>query len=208
MTRASVIVVAAASLALLAGCAPAPELPAPITQAEATERMAEQNQGWWDSMFPDEPMPVIEPVEYLDINDPGTISNDCMRDADIDGLVFGADASWSIVDGDAGTMEEVSRTQFICAQKYPYDLSDPAAMGMLSDAELAYIWDYNQSRLVPCLQLLGYTVINRTGDYQAQSYWSPYFEMAPMPRSNEEWARIDLRCPPSPVGPLVRPTGG
>jgi hypothetical protein len=202
------VAAAAASLLLLSGCTPAPELPEPITLAEAKARVDEQNRQWWDSMFPDEPMPVVEPVEYLDVNDPGTKAIDCMRDSDIAGLVFGADASWSIVDGDAGTMEEVSRAQFVCALKYPYDLSDPAAMGMLSKAELAWIWTYNQKRLVPCLQSLGYTVINRTSDYTENSYWIPYYEMAPIPRSNEEWARIDLRCPPSPVGPLFRPTTG
>ena len=207
--RGSVAVVAlAASLALLAGCAPAPQLPAPITPAEAKSRIAEQNQQWWDSMFPDEPMPVIEPVAYVSVDDPGTATIDCLRDAHIDGLVFGTDASWSISNGSASTMEQVSRAQFICAMKYPYDLSDPAALGMLSDDELAWIWNYNQSRLVPCLQLLGYTVINRTGDYAEGSYWIPYYEMAPIPRSNEEWERIDLRCPPSPVGPLFRPTTG
>ena len=208
MTRASVAVALAASLALLAGCTPAPQLPAPITPAEAKERIAEQNRGWWESMFPDEPMPVVEPVAYLNIDDPGTAANDCLRDAGIDGLVFGTDGSWSIANGSASTMEEVSRAQFICAMKYPYDFSDPAALGMLSDDELAWIWKYNQTRLVPCLQLLGFTVINRTGGYAEGSYWIPYYEMAPIPRSNEEWERIDLRCPPSPVGPLFRPTTG
>lgn len=202
------VAAAAASIALLAGCSPAPQLPEPMTFAEAKQLVAEQNRDWWESMFPDEPMPVVEPVEYVDVDDPGTKTIDCMRDSDIDGLVFGADASWSIVDGGPETMEEVSRAQFICAMKYPYDLSDPGAMGMLSKAELAWIWTYNQRRLVPCLQSLGYTVINRTGHYAEGSYWIPYYEMAPIPRSNEEWARIDLRCPPSPVGPLFRPTGG
>jgi hypothetical protein len=210
MTRALAFVALVASVPLFAACAPAPEMPAPITYAEAKKRVNENNEAWWHGMFPDEPMPVVEPIEYLEPDSSGSEVVDCMKDANLEGVSFGYNF-WRVTGQSPSVMDPVNRAYFVCSMQYPYDISDPARMGMLSDAELDWIWDYNQTRLVPCLQLLGYTVINRPGDYieGSGSYWIPYYEMAPMPASAAEWERIDLRCPPSPVGPpFYHPTSG
>lgn len=204
MTRAIALVAAAASVLLLAACAPEAALPAPLTQAEAQKIMDEQNRQWWSSMFPDEPMPVVEPIEYLDIDDPGTRPMDCLQEAGVTDADFGPS-------GDAASMAAANRAQFVCSMEYPYDLSDPARLGMLSEAQLEWIWNYNQQRLVPCLQLLGYRVFNKVGEFPAggrNTYWNPYEGMFPAPESNEEYARMDFRCPPAPIGENYRPTRG
>lgn len=210
MTRASALVALGASVVLLAGCAHAPELPAPLTKADAQEIIDQQNAAWWGSMFPDEPMPTERVVGYLDPLDPGTAIDDCLASANIDGLAI-VDGSWTMTDGSQAASEALNRALFTCSQRFPYDLTDPSKLGMLSDAQRAWIWSYNQKRLVPCLQSLGYALANRTGDFNASdsyhSDWLPYFDIQPVPRDPAEWTRIDLKCPPSPIGPSYRPTG-
>ena len=209
MTRPGAWVALAASVLLLAGCAPAPDLPAPITYAEAKKRAYERNVEWWQSMFPDEPMPEVEPIEFLDPGEPSTKVIDCIRDAQVAGLTFAeyTEGGYTVSGADG---DEFNRVQFVCALQYPFDLSDPANLsylGMLSDEQLAWIWDYNRSRLVPCLRMLGYAVGSREGDYVPgnEDLWIPYFDMTPLPQTEEEWALLNLRCPPSPVGPVIQP---
>lgn len=206
MTRLSVIVALGASVALLAGCAPAPELPAALTQAEIKERIAEHNALWWESMFPGQRQPDVDPIEYVSPTVAVRKTEECMHNADIEGLLFGPDGSWIYLGDDPGGNEQVNRVYFICSLEYPIALDQA---GLLSDEQLEWIYDYNKQRLVPCLQLLGYTVPNRTTDFApgTNDYWIPYYDIYPQP-SADEWARIDLRCPPSPVGPLYRPSNG
>ena len=209
MTRLRVVPAGALAAALagcvLAGCAPAPEMPTPITQAEAQRKVDENMTSWWESMFPDQPMPVVEPIADIEPGDPDLRASDCIAELDGDGAAIG-----SYVSGDLTAEQGSNLASFVCSQKYPTDLSDPAMLGMLSEEELAWIWSYNQSRLVPCLQLLGYTVAQHEGAYGDgnRGWWIPYYEMSPIPLSDEEWDAIDRRCPPSPVGPPLnyRPT--
>jgi hypothetical protein len=198
------LVALAASLALLAGCAPTPALPAPLTQAEVKKRLAQQNAQWWSSMFPDEPVPAVDPVEYLPMDEAGRRIVACLKDANIEGLLFGPDQSWIYLGDDPAGNDEVNRQYFVCSLQYPTTVNE---VRFLSDAELEWIFYYNRDRLVPCLQLLGFTVRAHSGEYLQGSgdFWIPYYEMFPIP-SASEWERVDLRCPPSPVGPLYRPT--
>lgn len=201
MTRTRALVALAASVALLAGCSAAPQLPPPLTKAEAEELVDQQNAAWWNSMFPDEPMPTARVVAYLDPHDPGTAITDSLISANVDTISMGTDAAAN---------DAFNRAMFVCSLRFPYDLSDPEDFGMLSEAQRAWLWSYNQSRLVPCLQSLGYLIENRTGDFDARdayhSDWWPYFDIQPIPQDEGEWARIDLRCPPPPIGQTYRPT--
>ena len=107
---------------------------------------------------------------------------------------------WDGPDGDRLT-DGQNRALFICNLQYPYDLSDPAAAGMYTADERAWAWNYQHTRLVPCLQLMGYPVKNRDDGYITSTpWWNPYDELTPTP-SAEEWELIDARCPPSPYGP-------
>lgn len=199
------ILAVAAYCALLAGCSTV-ALPPGLTDAEIKAQVEEGNRQWWESMFPGEPMPEIEPIEYVDAAHAQEVIADCMRGGHIDGLLIGEDDSWVYLGNDSAVQESIDRRYFQCNAQYPYD---PAELNILSDAQLKWIYYYNRDRLVPCLQLDGYTIINRTSDYVDGSfdYWIPYYEMYPLPTA-DEWRRIDLRCPPSPIGPLYRPTSG
>jgi len=199
--------VLAASVLLLVGCAPAFEAPPPITYAEAKKLVHEQNLEWWTSMFPDEPMPLVEPVEFLD---PGSSTGEevteCLRVAELEGISIASDGSWSSTGSSTEQVQAMNRAQFVCSMRYPYDMRDPEEMGYLSDEQTAWIWSYNRERLVPCLQLMGYSVTNRTSDYVPGSneYWSPYFEIWQQLKKSD-WDLMDARCPQSPVGPDWRP---
>ena len=195
----------AASVLLLTACAPVVELPPPITQAEVKRMMAEGNQQWWQSMFPDEAMPVVDPVEFVDPREPADKAMDCLRAADLEGISF-TENGWSTTGNSQAQNDEVNRAMFVCQMQYPYDISDPSALGYVSDEQARWLWYFHRDRLVPCLQMLGYTVTTHPEQYTdgSMSVIPPYYEMYPRP-ADEDWALIDFRCPPSPVGPDYRP---
>jgi len=194
-----------ASALLLAGCAPAIVLPPPMTQAEIKRTIAEGNEQWWNAMFPDEPMPVVDPIEYVDVHEQNTQYLDCLKAADLEGITFSDTGGWT-TSGDLEQNNAVNRASFVCQLQYPYDISDPAELGYLSDAQANWLWYFNRDRLVPCLKMLGYTVMTHPGEYVEGSInvIPPYYEMSPRP-DDDDWDLIDFRCPPSPVGPDYRP---
>lgn len=206
MSVRSGLLAGVASVLLLAGCATAPPLPASISEAEAQDRVDRFNDVRWQSMFPDEPMPSVEPIAYSDPRDSRSKVLECLKNSRIEGLSFGPNLSWEY-SGDAEGQDSVNRAEFICSLQYPVDLSIPGRSGMLTEAELDWIWNFNQDRLMPCMRQLGYTVVIRPHD-DVRDYWYPYFQMVPTPSSEREWALIYLHCPPSPIGPAFQPTVG
>ncbi|MCU1412073.1 MAG: hypothetical protein JWR04_2780 [Rhodoglobus sp.] len=177
--RMLVVAALAASVALLAGCTPAPALPKPISEAER---------------------------EFLEAAPTAVLADECSSAAGVLD-VQSAGGRWTPVVAAGFDEDEVTRQFFACESKYTSDPAGPSPVDLLTDDERAWIWSYDQTRLVPCLQLLGYDLENRSGGYIKSNgpFWSPYSEMVPVPASAGEWARIDRACPPSPVGPAVRP---
>jgi len=188
-----------ASVLLLAGCA-SPTMPEPLTLAEVKQKMAEGQTEWWNSMFPGEPEPVVEPVEYTAGQAAVDKVMECMKEADLPDVQY-SNGGFTVTSVEKAAQDAANRQYFICNAMYP---PDPEHAGYLSEDELRWIFYYNRERLVPCLQLLGYPIVNLTTDY-AGGYWVPYYEMGPLP-TEDEWDMIDLRCPPSPVGPNWRPS--
>lgn len=199
------LLVAALVVVALAGCT-APPLNTPpkgLTQAEAEQRVADGLKLWWTLTAPrDEPMPAAEPIEYVDPADGIDKSLVCFTEkTGVPSATYNLrNGYWDGPDGDRLT-DGQNRALFICNLQYPYDLSDPAAAGMYTADERAWAWNYQHTRLVPCLQLMGYPVKNRDDGYITSTpWWNPYDELTPTP-SAEEWELIDARCPPSPYGP-------
>ena len=186
--RRGMLVVAAlaASVALLTGCTSAPP-PEPMTPLEAYRLIA-------------------APLVSQGADVPGGPADECSSAAGVLD-VMSTGVGWDPVVAAGFDTGEVRRAFFACQLRYSADVSDPSGVGQLTDGERAQIWSYDQKRLVPCLQLLGYDVENREGGYIKSNgpFWSPYSEMVPVPASAGEWARIDRACPPSPIGPIVRP---
>lgn len=199
MTRALVALGLAASVVVLAGCGAAPPLPDKITPAEAQEQVDRSNREWWAGMFPDEPMPTVRVVETVVDSNRADEVRACLEAAQIEGVeIF--DNGWSA--GSTEASNAIMRANFVCTLRFPRDLSDPVALGMLSDAESEWLYNFNTKRLVPCLQLLGYRVANTSLQWapEQRGYWVPYDDMRPIP-TDAEWAQIDAAGPPAPIGP-------
>lgn len=207
MSRAGVVA-ALAGAALLAGCAPAPSLPAGLTAAEVREIRAAENEQWWFAMFPTEPMPVIEPIAEVALADADAVRTECALAALPPGAVPGvAPDGQTFLDGTGATL--LDRAYFQCALLYPLELGDPTEAGYLSPAQLSWLFDYYETRLVPCLRLAGFAV---GAQPERESFvdsvygsWSPYYAMTPTPSTSAEWRQLDVRCPPPPFGAEYRP---
>lgn len=198
------VVALVASTVLMTGCAPAPELPRGLTDAEVQEIVDAQNAQWWAEMFPNEPQPAVEPIEYITPSNDGTQITDCILEAQLEG-VRESQGGVNFSDPDPIVNDAFNRQQFICVLQYPFDISQPEDFGYFSEGQLEYLDNYNTQRLVPCLRLLGYGVLDDSGASGDGYYWSPYYSMRPQPTTASEWKRIDRSCLPPPIGALYRP---
>jgi hypothetical protein len=199
------LVVAAACVCLLAGCAPVPAATPPVglSTEEAESRRVFSNQEWWLRISPPgTPMPEVTPVAYVNAAAAEDRSLGCFTQATgIPSINYNElTLTWQGPNGEPLSSAQ-NRMLFICTLEYPIDLSDPAAAGLYSPEERSWAWTYQQTRLTPCLQLMGFAVDNREGGYiPSSAWWSPYDEITPAPTASE-WKRIDDKCPPSPYGP-------
>ncbi|CAN5262315.1 hypothetical protein BH11ACT4_BH11ACT4_13870 [soil metagenome] len=198
----------AASL-LLGGCAAAP-LPAGLTAAEAHKIVDDNNRRWWTSMFPTEPMPVVEPIRTVSVGESGVAVNECVQAAGLVGVTEDKNGGFSVSSTTMTAQNALHRQLFVCSLEYPNDLSHPEQSGYLSRAQLDYLWDYYTQRLVPCLELLGYDVPAHQGRETflsgGASRWLPYFDLSPEPAAAEQWQAIDYHCPPAPYVADWRPS--
>ena len=200
MTRALVALGLAASVVVLAGCGAAPPLPEPMTSQEIDQLLAEQRSNSWKSMFPNEPEPVVDVIAYIPLGSTDNPIGQCVADAHLDKVEVSVSGySMSVSVGNPEVEDALNRQLFICSAQYP---TDPATFYFLTREESLWLDEYNHERLVPCLQLMGYVINDTSGQYNPgqAGYWSPYFGMKPIP-TEAEWQRIDLACPPAPVGP-------
>lgn len=174
-----------------------------MTTAEAQKLIDDRNANLWNLWFRGQPMPEIQPIEVA-----GPTTPDCEKAANLPGVVMQKTGLWS-KPLDKATADAAYLAVYTCLLEYPLDLSDPAAVGLLTDDQRAWVRTYLQQRLVPCLQLLGYSVENREGGYipGSGSDWNPYEEMEPRPTSAAEWESVDSKCPPPPIGDLDQPSG-
>lgn len=204
---------AVASIALLAGCASAPAPPPGLDPAVVKTYIDEQDSLWWASMFPGEPQPEVEAVEHVSSAEVAGKVNSCVLNASPPGVDITYEGSFSTDDPAADAA--LNRQWFVCSLQYPLDLSNPAAAGFLSDAQLRYLYAYYRERLVPCLRSIGYTfpalptLDNRLADQTVNlgggQYWLPYYVIRPQPRTHAQWDYIDLHCAPPPYLADARP---
>lgn len=204
MGRAIAAVVA--SVLLLAGCAQTPVAPAGLTADEVTAILAEQNAVWWTSVYPEEPPPNVEVVEYVNPYESTEII-DCILAAHVPGVV--ADGGGFTFQPTDPVVERLyALAQYTCSMKYPYDPAFAEQMGLYSDEQLEYLYAYFTERLEPCLTANGervYVHPTREEFLANAPYlsWSPY-DAIEQRETPEEWAQLDFRCPPPSVAYLWR----
>jgi hypothetical protein len=193
----------AALCVLLAGCSAGRAVPPGLSPDEVQRLIDEQNALWWNEMFPGEPQPVVEPIDYVEPGSSYVQSQKCIIDANIQGVRAQEDGGLSFASDSTAAQDAFNRANYICTLSYPSDVSDPEALGYYSDEQLDYLDDYYRERLTPCLRLLGFEVPDRLAGGLGQSNFAmpPYWIMTPQPQTDAEWSMIDLRCPPPPIGP-------
>jgi hypothetical protein len=209
-----VALAAVASSLLLAGCSAPPALPPGLTPAGVKALVDQQNANWWNSMFPGEPAPVIEPLSYDTYEVQGPRVEECVRAAGIPGVTVSGSGGYSFDPNDRETMDAFNRQLYICMMTYPraLDLDPPEEMGYYSPEQLAYIYDYVAARTAPCLNMLGYTMPEppdretfvRTFYTSGSSL--PYYQLNPPLTDDVMWERVLRECPPPPIGEWYLPT--
>lgn len=200
---ASLLLVSALLVSLaLVGCTTAP--PVGHTDAELQEYVDETMNGF-GAVFPDGEvvMPEVEVERYVDVNDQTTIM-DCFRD---EGMVVTGDPqtgmSWSTAND--AEQERYAIAQLTCLMRFPVY---PPQQGFLTEEQHAYLYDYFQRVLIPCLELRGHKVPAAPTREQfgnrasADAIWNPYSFIS-FPPDLQEAQELLSMCPSSPFRPPV-----
>jgi len=193
--------IVAASTVLLAGCAPAAELAGP-TDAEVSAYIADQNARWWHSIAPDEPPPAVPVVRTVKAQEQPNLIAECLN---ANGFQYGFSSQAQ------GSDSPLLRAQWICTQQFPVAPDDEVRKNVLGAAQLAYLYDYFNHRVIPCLALNGYSVgevPSRAAflrDSIGQPAWNPYLVLEPSPADADGVKIIAARCPPPPFASSLVP---
>ena len=199
--RGAVIGVAVVSVALLAGCAHSPESPRPATAEEIEALQEEQAREWWESFAGYKPMPEVEVIEALPPNEAFPRQTECLREAEIPGVTFSDDGQWTYEGEPSATNPmflPVQEQYWICTQQFP---AAGDADFILSESELAWLYDFYLTRYRPCLSSLGFQAVGFpgretfVGDGAGYPSWIPYdYSISPVPTPGQ-WRLIAERCP-------------
>jgi len=185
--------------AVLVGCSAAP---AGHTPAELQEYVDLQNMSQWAAQQEQYTIPEKRPevaVKRFINADEFRVVYECMADAGVP-VEFGDDGgiSWST---GAGTQDEVELIRYTCNAQYPFY---PPQIGHFTDEQHAYLYDYYQDVLIPCLLLEGYRVSDAAptraefNDLATiDSFWSPY-EFIDYPLDYTEFEALYATCPSVP----------
>jgi hypothetical protein len=183
---------------LLTGCATPPPVSPALTEAERDAFTAERNDARWQRFFSDRTdiqPPEIEVVAYVEPG--GTLRRwaSCINEAGYeqvreygDGLTFNVDRS---------EVDAAYLAFYTCAAQYPVD---PAQLGYLSQRQLGLLWDYYETRLLPCLALNGVpSSLDLTREQfialgLADAPPNPYTSVVGV--TGSEWRALDVQCPP------------
>lgn len=193
----------AATLLLLTGCSTATAPEPGLDPEQLTEFRAYLLDRYWDSTgLSDDLRPPPPVVTTLTSEDWIPAYVKCMNNAGFDQYVANGDGSYTmgVDDINARTDAEVI-ADYSCSSSFEIDgqFDD-----MYNDAQLDYLYTYYQQVLVPCVQLLGYDVVDvppRTQFVENWGAWHPYFSV----RSSEQDAfyadqRVPTDCPAVPAG--------
>lgn len=198
------VIAAIAVLLLLTGCVPTREVPTSgPTDAELQKFLDQQVDFLWvNSGLPDEQRPANPEPTFIGAEDWAVSLATCMNDLGHDNYVAEDNGlSTSPAVGDA----EESLDWFLCQATYQFD---PAQYELWSGAQLDYLYDYNRSVLVPCLEAHGEAVTFAPTREQAAtvggefSGWNPYFWNWEnfSPKTSARDKHISESCPPFPAG--------
>lgn len=193
-----------AAVLLLAGCATQPPVPPGLTDEEAGRLVLVSLAA--DTALLQQQVP--DASVSLQIGDELTDDWDVWLDLQVSCMEDAGFAPVSVTESGfmvGGDTDQVRAARIHCSYRFPLD---PRVLGALSSEQAEWAWDYWDTRLIPCVQALGYRVpavpqreefvrnaVGRIGPLP----WTPYLAMRV--GSNEEKAAIDKACPPLPDDP-------
>ena len=194
---------------LLWGCVPTRAAPSgPPTQADYDQFVQRaMDQYWRDTGLPDRLRPPDPTVEYLGTDDWTVVLSSCMVEK---GFSDYADTGNGLVIGDFTADQEENIAWYLCQSTHQWN---PADYSLLSSEQLEYLYDYNRSTLVPCLEAHGYDVEFAPTREEAGTYsgpyaaWSPYYSLGLTfdPTTDAADRRLLDTCAPFPVGEAFDP---
>lgn len=195
---------AAAALLLLTGCAAQPQVPAGLTDEESARLVLASMAAEVASLqaqVPGAQPPSMVGEEYAENWDDWlALQQLCLESAGFDPVVVNRKGFFIGGDSDA-----VREARVHCAFRFPLD---PRLRGALSTEQAGYAWDYWDSRLIPCVERLGYRVVGVPSRGQfiemvvgriGRLAWTPYQGMRIASQAEKDL--IDEACPPLPVDP-------
>lgn len=203
--RGVVLGVAAAAVAVLAGCMTPPPPPTPATEEEIAAFQEQQAREWWESFAPGIPMPDVEVIEAVPAEESNERQLQCLNDAAIPGVTVSDDGGVSY-EGQGGFEDplfmQVQQQFWICSEQFP--VAGEAAY-VMSQSELAWLHDFYAQRYRPCLASLGFDVVDFPtreqfiGEGAGYPRWVPFeYSLSPLP-TQTQWHLIAERCPLPPL---------
>ncbi len=203
---------AVVAVALLAGCVSVPEPPAPPTRQELEQLRAEEARYWWNVFGDGEPMPEITVIEVLPPEEAYARQAECFDDAQLPGVTVHSAGGWTYegpVEEGQGVPDAIERQWWLCSQQYPMDYAES---GVMSESELAWLYDFYLNRYRPCVASMGFAMnglpsrAEFVGEGLGYVSWFPYDDTIYPAPTRAEWRMIAQRCPlPSMLEPLVLP---
>lgn len=145
------VALAALLLAALVGCAPVTPVPKQPTGDELDRLIAQELELQWQyvGLTPDSPRPTVERIRLVSMDEAEAVHRQCMVDAGYENFRL----TEAAIFGGASTSERLAI--YICSAQYPVP---PSSYGLLSEAQLGYLYDYYIEVTVPCLESTGIDV--------------------------------------------------
>lgn len=206
MAAAAAIAVAAL---LLTGCVPTREIPtAGPTEEEYDLWLGANADSYWAALGLDDDLRPPQP-EYI-FTEPEEWAVAIVRCMNTRGYENYVNDNNAVLSGEGPPSQQEQIDYFDCQTTYQVD---PREYGFFGGEVLEYLYDYNRTMLVPCLEAHGIDVeivppreeaAVVGGDYQG---WNPYYWMYERfdPINNARHKYIYESCPPFPAGEAFDP---
>ena len=185
----------------LAGCTPPPpDIPGPSQQRIDQFTEQQLRSAWENITVPyDLKRPKVDAVRTITNDEYGEVIDDCLRgysDQDYRNLYGYRRISQEPESEREGMLQGIS--WYVCLAQYPFD---PAGSGLLSRAQLDYLYDYYRRWVVPCMVTNGHSPgaipLRRTfvANGLAGNVWSPLDQMWGSGQFTEDdFDVLDARC--------------
>ncbi|CAN5145629.1 hypothetical protein BH11ACT2_BH11ACT2_06970 [soil metagenome] len=199
---------AAAAVLLLSGCVAAPALPPRASEGAArTASQADLAREWSSlQLTVSRPMPAYPTAPLVPLAGWAGKMNACTAATPAAPFFhYSGSSQTSTADPSDPRYDEAQIANFLCETQNPLDFRD---LYLMSRAQVDYLYDYDRTWLVPCLELRGYRVtgIPSRATFRERQVWTPYARLpllstlADGSGSVKRLRALLAACPAFPVG--------